>query len=399
MARILALFLIVLIVGTGGWFLGRRWAAAPAPWATIRGIFTGEAVPATPAPSPTAPTDSEIGKALAQAYCKNAFAVVCANPTRATSDPTGKVDLEIRSEVRALRVLRRIIGAHPEWSLNQVEEELAKNLYTETRVKRIQSAFTWVREQLVAIIERQPESVFDDAEKAILRGRLNRLELNLPPPASVYADAADVLTKNVIYYERTPADVLRMRVGGAYLLNISSWFNLVFSMAHEFSHAIDPCEMEISGVVPRTYAKLVACFARSGWVPPDRAKCGENEQVSEVFADWMAGEVLSAALTNSDHEYTLQQKVQSAVNSVRDLCEEAVGIDVLTFQNHPTPEIRIGQLFGGNAKIRKVVGCAPTSHAAPSCEFETVTKISPPNPATSASPPNPPSPGKAGLHP
>jgi hypothetical protein len=399
MARILALFLIVVIVGTSGWFLGRRWAAAPARWATIRGLFTGETAPAASTTPPAAANESEAGKALAQAYCKNAFAVVCANPTRATSDPTGKVDLEIRSEVRALRVLRRIIGAHPEWSLNQVEEELAKTLYTDTRVKRIQSAFTWVREQLLAIIERQPESVFDDAEKAILRGRLNRLELNLPPPASVYADAADVLTKNVIYYERTPTGTLRMRVGGAYLLNISSWFNLVFSMAHEFSHAIDPCEMEISGVVPRAYGKLVACFAHAGWVPPDRAKCGENEQVSEVFADWMAGEVLSAALMNSDHEYTLAQKVQAAVNSVRDLCEEAVGIDVLTFQNHPTPEIRIGQLFGGNAKIRKVVGCAPTKSTAPSCEFETVSKISSPNPAASVSPPNPSSTRKAGFHP
>jgi hypothetical protein len=172
-------------------------------------------------------------------------------------------------------------------------------------------------------------------------------------------------------------------------LNISSWFNLVFSMAHEFSHAIDPCEMEVSGTVPRAYPKLIACFARAGWLPPDRTKCGENELVSEVFADWLAGEVLSAALANSDREYTLEQKVRSAVNSVRDLCEEAVGVDVLTFQNHPTPEIRIGRLFGGNAKIRRVLGCAPA--AAPSCEFEASVRTSYLDPTAF--------PRKAGPHP
>jgi hypothetical protein len=391
MARILALFLIVVFVGTSSWFLGRRWTSAPTPWATLRGLFQGEPTPsASSVPIVPGATPGPDGISIALAYCKDPFAVVCAHPTQATLDPTGKVDLEIRSEVRALRVFRRIIAAHPDWSLSQVEEELAKTLYTETRVKRIQSAFAWVREQLLAIIERQPDAVFDDAERTILRSRLMRLELNLPPPASVYSDAADVLTKNAIYYERTPSDVLRMRVGGAYLLNISSWFNLVFSMAHEFSHAIDPCEMEVAGTVPRAYPKLVACFARAGWLAQDRAKCGENEMVSEVFADWLAGEVLSAALMNSDREYTLEQKVRSAVNSVRDLCEEAVGVDVLTFQNHPTPEIRIGRLFGGNAKIRKVIGCAPRE-GAPSCEFEASAKTTPPLPTAS--------PRKAGSHP
>ncbi|MBC7385078.1 MAG: hypothetical protein H7301_02815 [Cryobacterium sp.] len=337
-------------------------------FAVIRGnLFRGDASGSGPAPASTNITKSagkdsnHPGSAeRVRRYCANPYEVTCENPTRTTTDPTGRVDLQISGEVRALRVLRKILTSHADWNSKQVEDQLVTEIYTEKRVKRIESAYRWVKAQLHTVIERQDASVFSVEEKQAILSRVDRVELNLPPPASNYADAADVFTKNSIYYERTETGQMRLRVGGAYLLNISSWYNLVFSLAHEFSHAIDPCEMAADAVVPTAYRELISCFVRTGWVDGARNTCGDNEQVSEVFADWMAAEVVSSSLGNSEKDYSGEQRVQAAVNSVRDLCEEAVSLDVLSTQNHQTPAIRIGKMFGRNPLVRKSMGCENT---------------------------------------
>lgn len=330
---------------------------------------TPTSTPSLPPVIPQTRTESDARVLeLSRRYCRNAYEVTCESATSSTKDPTGKVDLQIAGEVRALRVLRKIMGNHPDWNSKQVEAELVKAVYTEKRLKRIEAAFKWVKEQLLAIIEKKGSEVFSDAEKASIVERISRVELDMPPPASKYSDAADLFTKNSIYYERTPKNILRLRVGGAYLMNISSWFNLVFSLAHEFSHAIDPCEMAVNSVRPQSYEGLVACFVRSGWVEASRSQCGGNEQVSEVFSDWMASEVLSSALINSEKDYTLEQRIQAAINSVRDLCEEPVGIDTFSEYNHPSPNVRIQKLFGRNPKIRKSVGCTSVFNE-PFCDF------------------------------
>jgi hypothetical protein len=307
---------------------------------------------------------------FANRYCEDAYAVTCARPTRATVDPTGKVDLQITGEVRALRVLRKIIATHPEWGSKQIEEELVSQIYTDKRTNRIDAAYRWVKEQLIAVINRQSDGVFSQAEKKTLLERIERVALDMPPPASKYSDAPDIFTKNAIYYERTPEGVIRLRVGGAYLMNISSWFNLVFTMAHEFAHAIDPCELSAARALPESYGRLISCFIKAGWVDPARSSCKGNEQVSETFADWLAAEAVSSALLGTAKEYGLRDRVNAAVNSVRDLCEEPVTVDVLSDYNHPLPEIRIRGVFGGNPRIRKALQCAPSrKESAKYCEF------------------------------
>lgn len=322
----------------------------------------GESVAPRPSASPQA-------EEFAARYCKNPYEVTCANGSRPTQDPTGVVNLEVASEVRALRQLRAIVRAHPDWTSKQVEEELARVIYTEKRRNRVESAFVWVRSQLEGAIQRQPDAVFSDEEKAALRERVRSVKLEMPPPAEVYADAVDLFTKNTLYYERTVQGVLRLRVGGAFLLNVSSWFNLVFSLAHEFAHAIDPCEMEAAHRVPRAYPDLVSCFVKTGWVEESRSRCGPNEQVSEVFADWMATEVLSAALVMVEDGYSLEDRVRSVVNSVRDLCEDPTDTDTQNLSNHQSPRVRIDEIVGRAPKVRVALGCEKKKTPLNYCHF------------------------------
>src|SRR5690606_28292980 len=103
--------------------------------------------------------------------------------------------------------------------------------------------------------------------------RISQIILELPPPASIYSDAADLITKNTVYYERTAQNVLRLRMGGAYLLNTTSWFNLIYTFSHELAHAIDPCEVKQAGMHLNSYDQLIACFISAGWVEKNRSQC------------------------------------------------------------------------------------------------------------------------------
>src|SRR5690606_30559841 len=144
-------------------------------------------------------------------YCENPHGTTCSMSWPST-DPTGRVLSDAAGEVLALRQLRDLIHDHPDWTTSQIEEELARKLYTPARRKRLQKAFDWVIFHLSEYVSERPGSIFDEEEKKSLLERLKRIQLEIPPPAGVYADAPDLLTKNAVYYERTPQGVLRLRV-------------------------------------------------------------------------------------------------------------------------------------------------------------------------------------------
>lgn len=294
---------------------------------------------------------------LNQSYCGDPFQATC-NTSWPSADPTGYVRPDVTGEIRALRVMRRLMRENPTWTAEQVQESLGESIYTEERRARVQNAFAWVVSELRSFLESQTDAVLSEEEKANLIRQVGRISLELPPPVSVYADAADIITKNTVYYERTPRDTLRLRMGGAYLLTSSSWYNIVYTFAHEVAHSIDPCEAKYAGIWPRTYDKLISCFVDSGWVQKDRAECGPNEQISEVFADWIASELISRALGEFGKEYSSQDKTKSVINAVRDLCEQPVG-ESLDFRQHQEPDIRIGSILGKNPSVRAGLGCTP----------------------------------------
>lgn len=361
---------IFLLVAAGilaiGWV---RWnqlnSKAPSPVVTA----------ASPMVSPTelpsqSPPKKESG--LHEAYCNNAHTATCkgAWPSR---DPTGIVRADVTGEVRALRYMRNLIRENPSWTSEQVQERLAEIIYSEKRRQRVQEGFLWVITAFKKFINEQPESAFSLEEKQAIVERLSRLTLELPPPASVYADAADLITKNTVYYERTPSDELRLRMGGAYLLSTTSWYNIVFTFSHEIAHAIDPCEAKQAGIFPAAYQGLVDCFVEGGWVSAERSSCGPDEQISEVFADWVAAELVGRAIAENSHNYSAEQKTKAAINATRDLCEQAPAADLISLKFHQSPEFRVGTIMGENPMVREALSCPPR-HKASYCHFRAANK-------------------------
>lgn len=307
-------------------------------------------------------------KEPAQPPCEDSFKLIC-NFTNPEMDPTGRVGLGFKGEIRALRVLRGIVQNHPGWTSEQIAAELVQQIYTSERQAWIHGIFKNIQIAMVSYIKRQPETVFSYQEKNQIVTTLEKVQLQLPIPATNYADATDLLTKNDVFYQRNDEGEARIRVGGAYLLNTTSDFNATFTIAHELAHAIDPCEMEVAKTLPAVYQPLMQCFVDQKWLTAEKIKCGADEQVSEVFADWFAAEMVRELL-ESKKQYSRDERQKAAVNAVRDLCEQNLAIDKFVFTHHPPPEIRIGQVYADHPEISKALQCQKKNEVAKYCKFK-----------------------------
>jgi hypothetical protein len=321
---------------------------------------------------PPAPRDSPYN------YCQNIYPLVCQkNPV--PSDPTGGVRSDVEGEKFALRLYADIIHEHRDWSIDEIDEEMAKQTFTPVRRARIESAFRWAKHVIEKLISSQPFSVFTVREKQHILSRLRETHLEIPPPASLYADEPDLLTKNEIYYERTDDGKMRLRVGGAYLFVAKSWFNIVFTLAHELAHSIDPCEMRNEHFTIAAYNQLTSCFLQNGLIAisKDRMECGANDQLSETFADWMAVQVTAEALKLYSTEFHGNQIIDAARNSVRDLCEQDNEDFPLSTEFHPTPSIRISKIFGNHPVIQSLLGCENNPDILNYCSLKSLTSNHP----------------------
>jgi hypothetical protein len=336
-------------------------------------------------PNPRQPATEPVNTPLVELHaiepsvCKDFYKQVCqikSGPLGDGRDPTGLVHSDVEGERIAESFLKDIIEKHPDWSSDQVDDELVKVIYTPERRARIEAAYHWVEYRIERFIDSQPEHVFTLREKKEIKSRLRKTELQLPTTAAVYSDEPDLFTKNDVYYERTPDGQMRMRVGGAYLFTAKSWFNIVFTLGHELGHSIDPCEIRQARLSYPAYDRLTACFLRTGLVKTTklRTECAENDQLSETFADWIAAKVSAEALKNFSVEFHGPQLVNAAENSVRDLCEQEEGADVeVDEDDHPSPRVRIDGIYGSNPEIRNLLGCEKPS--ADYCSFESVLPL------------------------
>lgn len=300
--------------------------------------------------------------------CQDAYRFICLSAGR-HQDPTGTVldDVEAERLVRDMR--EQIVANHPDLSPDQVDELWAQTLYTPARVNRLKRAYRRAQRLLIQYIERQDRSVFTEREKRHLKSRLLRVKLEIPPPASLYADEPGLLGMTDLYYQRHSNGELRLRIGGAFVIGTESWFNLVFSLGHELAHSIDPCELRTAS--PRisipAYDRLSSCFVKEGLVDisKERRECRKNDQLSETFADWMAMQALIPVLENYVKEFGGSQFVASVANSVRDLC-----IEPPTNETHPSAETRIDLIFAHHPKIRELLGCgALAPKISPYCQM------------------------------
>jgi len=302
--------------------------------------------------------------------CHNAYTVFCSKKGIAR-DPTGVVKKDLLGELQALRTYEEIIHETPGLSADEVDEELVKRIYTPERTRRIRSAYEWARFSIQKIINAQHGDILSKTEKRTLKKVLETTPLELPPPASVYADEPDLLTKNDVFYERFENGTRRLRVGGAYLLTVKSWFNMVFTLAHELAHTIDPCELKAQNIEVKAYKSLAECFIETDLTakPDPEKECQENDHLSEAFADWMAVQVAAVTLKKYSTEFDRAQLMNAAINTVRDLCEEE---EILEFDtvSHPSSKVRIQNIFAENPVVRTVLGCSIKNSENRYCSFD-----------------------------
>lgn len=312
-------------------------------------------------------------EATSRELCQNFYRFVC-QKSGVSYDPTGMVRPDVDGEKQVLQIYKTIIQKHGDWTPDQVDEELVREVFTPERRARIKSAFKWVVRDIERLIDRQPSSVFNASEKRLLKNRLRKTQLELPPPATLYADEPDLITKDEVYYERLLDGQMRLRIGGGYLFITTSWFNYIFTFAHELFHSIDLCEVRTARLSFPAYDRLEACFLSHHLIatPKTRSECGEDDQLSEISADWVATQITYDALKTFATEFDPQQVKNAARNSVRDLCLQGGDDDnELDTEYHPSPQTRIGKIFGQYPPIRRLLGCeaAKSTSVSSYCTF------------------------------
>lgn len=293
-------------------------------------------------------------------------------------DPTGAVHWDSEGEQQAKKIYEEIQSEHPNWTRDQIEDSLVAVIYTPKRLARLEAVFDASQRAIERLIQAQPVTVFTPREKRLLLSRIRRIKLDLPPPASVYRDERELLLKSEVYYERLSDGLIRLRVGGGYLLSSKSWFNLLFTMGHEMAHAIDPCEMRSAGHSLPAYDRVAACFLSNGLIAARRTRfeCLKDDQLAETFADWLAVQITAEALMAFSTEFHGQDLIAAVANSVRDLCEQS-NPGALDLEYHPSPATRIEGIFGRNAQIRELLGCKPLSKRQEACAWTSVPESGP----------------------
>lgn len=306
-----------------------------------------------------------------ESLCHHFYQSVCQGK-EIVLDPTGSVQSDIKGEVEALRLYEKIIHEHPTWNNEQVDEELVTRIYTPKRKKILLDTYEWIRKRMVKFIEKQSSnSISEEAKKELIR-RINNIKLELPPPASIYSNEPDLFTKNDVYYENFTGERRVIRVGGAYLLTAKSWFNRVFTLAHEMSHAIDPCELQMAQIQVSGYQKLLDCFQNDKGIQFGNLSsgCSKNNFVGELFSDWLATRMTVQALEMYASKFRNKEDlINSVINSVKDLCGQE---SLLTgdSETHPDPKVRVEKIFGVNPDLRNLLGCSTNSEKIISCTLE-----------------------------
>lgn len=333
-------------------WLARKWSghsfdAIPA----VTGVIT----------NPGNQTQQEQEPRLRVNACRDLYSYVCAS--KRSSDPTGDVRHDAEGEVEVLRLYESLIRAHPGESMEVIDDLLVKEIYTPARTKRIRDLFATAREHLLKFIDLPPFRDLSEEQRKILKQRIESVVLELPPPASLYGDEPDLITRNDAFFERVAGGAIRIRMGGALLFTVKSKFNLAFTLVHELAHSIDPCEIKAANLLMPIYDNVVSCLGASHDMDQE---CSARGQLAETFADWVATHVVADILEQERQHYSGNELKNALFNSVRDLCQDDEegfedGSEGELSASHPKNDYRVNRIFAQHPQIREMLGCKQES--------------------------------------
>ena len=203
---------------------------------------------------------------------------------------------------------------------------------------------------------------------------------------------SELLTLGGYYHSETSPPSFTLCNGS--LINNTSEFSIVDTIAHELTHSVDPCNVAKASRNNSIYSKpnelktsedeypipgLISCLRseisiraeRTGSAaeqnPSENIFC-ENDQIGEAVADWMAGEVVPEYIEKHHPALSTEQKQIGYANILRyGASEEYEKYRASSFDRHSSIRDRLNKIFAVNPRARKQMGCPTTVNTAVHC--------------------------------
>lgn len=248
--------------------------------------------------------------------------------------------------VRDLRPIRRLV--------DQVKKQMIKEI----------QAFNLDDELKSKMINKIKNITYDENQCGTFSNQVNTAKLN------------EFFTPNAFYHPQRNS----LQICQATLLSVDSEFAMAGLIAHEMSHAIDPCHIEsLAKLDPNfkgnrsekisdsmsPYKNLLACFRDKEkigaiWSPDliydfegAHNYCGNRDQVVEAFSDWLSVKVVANHM--SEKPALKRENYQKGYgNMFRIACHFSEGES----PSHLSARARVEKILLQNPTVRKQIGCS-----------------------------------------
>jgi hypothetical protein len=170
--------------------------------------------------------------------------------------------------------------------------------------------------------------------------------------------------------------------GGLLQDGLFTEYTLAFTLAHELSHSVDPCNYSLrvledrrSKQVSYPLPDLIACLSDEkslglkvnnkgdASVPEDGDDCIMT-RIGEATADTFAADVLADYMDQYAENLSPAQKIVAVENAGRIFCTDrnykAADRDLPRDPNkpHPTDDVRLNRILAQQPQLRAILGCA-----------------------------------------
>lgn len=258
--------------------------------------------------------------------------------------------------------------------------------------EKVTRLFGQVKEALIRKIE---STNLSSEHKRIITSRLRQVN-NLGSDCGATFGMNDYYLPKAFYNQQTNNFLLCRNL----LNQTNSEFALTTVIAHEMSHAIDPCILrysnpEIFGEFVTNdfyrsetefpYSNLTSCLRSSSSIravnlevsqaPPNsgpvRTSFCHNDQIGEASSDWFASEVLVDVISQNYPNLTQDQWRNGMRNTFRLKCDQSQVDHVDGFEPHAPVEARFNAIILANQSVRKKIGCTKVSYNKVQCSIDT----------------------------